>query len=53
VYLTVILDLYARKIIGRVFGGDMETVHTGIPALEMAFANPTGRLRRVCYSISG
>jgi transposase InsO family protein len=39
VYLTVILDLFDRKIIDRAFGGDMETVHTTIPALEMASAN--------------
>ncbi|MDR2740869.1 MAG: hypothetical protein LBB98_01775 [Treponema sp.] len=32
VSLTVVVDLYDRKVIGWVFSGDMETVHTTIPA---------------------
>jgi transposase InsO family protein len=39
VYLTVVLHLYDRKIIGRALSAGMETVQTAIPALEMAFAN--------------
>ncbi|MDR1637643.1 MAG: DDE-type integrase/transposase/recombinase, partial [Treponema sp.] len=31
VYLTVVLDLYDRKVIGWAFSADMETVHTTIP----------------------
>jgi transposase InsO family protein len=39
VYLTVVLDLFDRKVIGWALSADMETVHTTIPALEMAGAN--------------
>jgi transposase InsO family protein len=39
VYLTVVLDLYDRKVIGWALSADMEAVHTTIPALDMAFAN--------------
>jgi transposase InsO family protein len=39
VYLTVVLDLFDRKVIGRALSADMETAHTTIPALEMACAN--------------
>jgi transposase InsO family protein len=39
VYLTAILDLYDRKVMGWAFSADMEAVHTTVPALEMAFAN--------------
>jgi transposase InsO family protein len=38
-YLTVALGLYDRKVIGWAFSADMESAHTTIPALEMAFAN--------------
>jgi transposase InsO family protein len=43
VYLTVVPDLFDRKVIGWAFNDDMETVHTTIPALEMAFANRPAR----------
>jgi transposase InsO family protein len=39
VYLTVILDLYDRKIVGWALSGDMETAHTTIAALDMAVKN--------------
>jgi transposase InsO family protein len=39
VYLTMVLDLYDRKVIGWALSADMETVHTTVPALEMVFAN--------------
>jgi transposase InsO family protein len=32
VYLTVVLDLYDRNVIGWAFSTDMESVHTTIPA---------------------
>jgi transposase InsO family protein len=41
VYLTVVLDLFDRKVIGWALSADMETVHTTIPALQMAFSNRT------------
>jgi transposase InsO family protein len=39
VYLTAVLDLFDRKVIGWALSADMETIHTTIPALEMAFKN--------------
>jgi transposase InsO family protein len=43
VYLTVILDLYDRKVIGWTLSADMETVHTTIPAIETDVANRKAR----------
>jgi len=39
VYLTVVLDLFDRKILGWALSADMESVHTSIAALEMAVRN--------------
>ena len=39
VYLTVVLDLFDRKVMGWAVSGDRETVHITIPAVEMVFAN--------------
>ena len=39
VYLTVVLDLFDRKVIGWALSTNMETVNTSIPALQMAFKN--------------
>jgi len=39
VYLTVVLDLFDRRIIGWALSADMETAHTSIAALEMAVKN--------------
>jgi transposase InsO family protein len=43
VYLTVVLDLFDRKVIGWALSGDMETCHTVIPALDMADRNRAPR----------
>jgi transposase InsO family protein len=43
IYLTAVLDLYDRKLIGWALSSDMETVHTAIPALHLAFTNRTPR----------
>jgi transposase InsO family protein len=48
VFLTVVLDLFDRKVIGWAFSADLETVHTTIPALEMACGD---RLGELCPSI--
>jgi transposase InsO family protein len=37
-YLTMVLDLFDRNVIGWALSSDMETVHTTLPALRMAFA---------------
>jgi transposase InsO family protein len=39
VYLTVILDLYDRKVIGWALSRGMGTAHTTVAALEMAVKN--------------
>jgi transposase InsO family protein len=39
VYLTVVLDLFDRKVIGWALSADMESAHTTIAALKMAFKN--------------
>ena len=36
VYLTVVLDLFDRKVLGWALSADMESAHTSITALEMA-----------------
>jgi len=41
VYLTVILDLFDRKVIGWALSKTLETVNTTIPALRMAINNRT------------
>jgi transposase InsO family protein len=39
VYLTVVLDLFDRKVIVWALSADMETAHTAVPAVDMAFRN--------------
>jgi transposase InsO family protein len=39
VYLTVVIDLYDRKVIGWALSSGMETSETSIAALEMALKN--------------
>jgi len=39
VYLTVVIDLHDRKVIGWSLSSDMETTHTAVAALEMAVKN--------------
>jgi transposase InsO family protein len=53
VYLTVIPGLYDRKVIGRALSAGMETVHTTIPALEMAFAGRKAREGLIFHSDRG
>ncbi len=52
-YLTVVLDLYDRKIIGWSFSDDMETVHTTIPAFHMAVHNRTPQKYLIFHSDRG
>jgi transposase InsO family protein len=53
VYLTVVLDLYDRKVIGWALSGDREAGHTTIPPLELAFANREAREGLVFHSDRG
>jgi transposase InsO family protein len=43
IYLTVVLDLFDRKVIGWAFNSGLETAQTTIPALQMARVNCTAR----------
>ncbi|MDR2097247.1 MAG: integrase core domain-containing protein, partial [Spirochaetaceae bacterium] len=52
-YLTAVLDLYDRKVIGWALSADMEAVHTTIPALETAFANRRPRDGLIFHSDRG
>ncbi|MDR3114516.1 MAG: DDE-type integrase/transposase/recombinase [Treponema sp.] len=52
-YLTVVLDLYDRNVIGWAFSVGLETVQTTIPALRMAFHNHTARESLVFHSDRG
>jgi transposase InsO family protein len=53
VYLTVVLDLFDRKVIGWALSTDMETAHTTIPAVQMAFANRKAREGLIFHSDRG
>jgi transposase InsO family protein len=53
VYLTVVLDLYDRKVIGWALSGGLEAAQTTIPALEMAFANRKAREGLIFHSDRG
>jgi transposase InsO family protein len=39
IYLTVVVDLFDRKVIGWAISGSLEAIHTTIPALTMAVKN--------------
>jgi transposase InsO family protein len=41
--MTAVPGLYDRNVIGRAFSAGMETVHTTIPALEIALTNRQDR----------
>jgi transposase InsO family protein len=53
VYLTVVLDLFDRKVIGWAFSADMETVHTTIPTMDTAVGNRMPRTGLVFHSGRG
>jgi transposase InsO family protein len=52
-YLTVVADLYDRKVIGWAFSIGLETVRMFIPALRMAFQNRTAQEGLVFHSDRG
>jgi transposase InsO family protein len=53
VYLTVVLDLCDRKVIGWALSAGMEAVHTTIPALDMAVKNRMPRTGLIFHSDRG
>jgi transposase InsO family protein len=53
VYLTTVMDLYDRKIIGWALSADMEAEHTAIAALEMACKNRHATDRLIFHSDRG
>ena len=52
-YLTVIIDLFDRKIIGWAFSSCLETEHTTVAALAMAFKNRKAHERLIFHSDRG
>jgi transposase InsO family protein len=53
IYLTVILDLFDRKVIGWALSTDMESSHTTIAALHMAVKNRTPKDGLIFHSDRG
>jgi len=53
VYLTVVIDLFDRKIIGWALSNNMEAVNTTIPAFEMAIKNRTPEKDLIFHSDRG
>jgi transposase InsO family protein len=53
IYLTVIIDLYDRKVIGWAFSASLETTATAIPALKMAVKNRVPRKGLIFHSDRG
>jgi transposase InsO family protein len=52
-YLTVVLDLFDRKVIGWAFSGDMTAEHTTVPALAMALMNRRPQAGLIFHSDRG
>jgi transposase InsO family protein len=50
VYLTTVMDLFDRRIIGWALSAGRETGHTTFPALLMAFTNRPSREGRLFHS---
>jgi transposase InsO family protein len=53
VYLTVVLDLFDRKVLGWALSADLEAAHTTMPALQMAWANRKPREGLMFHSDRG
>jgi transposase InsO family protein len=49
----VVLDLFDRKSLDWAFSGNLETAHTTLPALRMAFAHSTAREGLLFHSDRG
>ena len=53
IYLTVIIDLFDRKVIGWALSDSLETIHTTVPALTMAVKNRTPQEDIIFHSDRG
>jgi transposase InsO family protein len=53
VYLTVILDLFDRKVIGWALSDNLEAAHTTVPALAMAVKNRISQENLIFHSDRG
>jgi transposase InsO family protein len=53
IYLTVIIDLYDRKVIGWALSAGLETSETTVPALKMAVMNRLPSTRLIFHSDRG
>ena len=52
-YLTMVLDLFDRKVIGWAFSGDMTAEHTTVPAFTMARVNRRPQTGLIFHSDRG
>ena len=52
-YLTIIIDLFDRKVIGRSFSRSLKAVHTTIPAWKMAVRNRPVTRKLIFHSDRG
>jgi transposase InsO family protein len=53
VYLTVVMDLFDRRIVGWALSADMETENTTVAAIKMAFRNRSTREGLLFHSDRG
>jgi transposase InsO family protein len=53
VYLTVVMDLYNRAIIGWAFSADLEAAHTSVATLKMVFKNSAAQEGLLFHSDRG
>ena len=53
IYLTVVLDLFDRKVIGWALSENLDTANTSIPAFEMAVRNRTPQNDLIFHSDRG
>jgi transposase InsO family protein len=53
VYLTAVIGLYDRKVIGWALSAGMEASETGIAALDMAVKNRRAQDGLICHSGRG
>jgi transposase InsO family protein len=53
VYLTSLMDLHGRKVIGWALSGDMTAEQTTVPALAMACMNRRPKADLIFHSVKG
>jgi transposase InsO family protein len=53
IYLTMVLDLFDRKVVGWALSANLDTANTSIPAFEMAVKNRTPQTDLIFHSDRG